>query len=135
MCKFIACKKPIVKMVLPNTNIKYIFILLIISFICSCKSVDPIPEENTASVIGKVTFAKNIQPLIRDKCAPCHVAGGDRSNKYDDYNTLNTLITGVIGRVIKEKSDPLFMPKNGVKLNTTELNLLRKWIDDGQLEK
>ncbi len=112
-----------------------IFLMCILTFMLSCKSMEPVPEEDSLVTSSKITFTKNIQPLIRDKCAPCYVSGGDRSNKYDDYNTLSTLVTGVIGRVIKEKTDPLFMPKNGVKLTTTELNLLRKWIDDGLLEK
>ena len=118
-----------------NQNLLLLYFFISILILSSCKSTDPTPIEDNIISSGPITFVKHIQPLIRDKCAPCHVSGGDRSNKYDDYNTLNTLITGVIGRVIKDKNEPLFMPKNGEKLNTKEMALLRKWIADGQLEK
>ena len=118
---------------------KYQFIATIIVFgfmILSCKENTIKPSETEPIVeSGAVTFNKNIKPMFTAKCSPCHADGGDRNNKYVDYNTAKTLITGIIGRIIKESSDPLFMPKNGTKLNKAEMDLVNKWIDDGLLEK
>lgn len=89
------------------------------------------PDESTTSV----TYNRQIKPMLLSRCSPCHVAGGDRVNKWDNYNTTKTLITGIMGRVTRDPSDLLFMPKNGNKLTSDELKLLYKWIEDGLLEK
>jgi hypothetical protein len=115
------------------------FISIIIVFglmILSCKENTIKPTDNEPVTLGGlITFNKNIRPLFTSKCSPCHADGGDRNNKYVDYNTAKTLITGIIGRITKDVSDPLFMPKNGTKLNKAEMDLVNKWIDDGLLEK
>ena len=119
---------------------KYQCIATIIVFgfmILSCKenTIKPTEIESITQEGGLITFNKNIKPMFTAKCSPCHADGGDRNNKYVDYNTAKTLITGIIGRIIKESLDPLFMPKNGTKLNKAEMDLVNKWIDDGLLEK
>lgn len=116
---------------------QFISIILILGLtILSCKekTVEPIESEPIAQN-GLVTFSKDIKPMFILKCSPCHADGGDRNNKYVDYNTSKTLITGIIGRITKDISDPLLMPKNGPKLNKIELDLVNKWINDGLLEK
>ena len=109
-------------------------ILLLLFTACSEKTVQEIDTQIVAQS-KFTTFNKDIKPLFSIRCAPCHTTGGDRNNKWDDYNTTKTLITGIIGRVIKTPDNSLFMPKNGVKLNDTEMDLLNKWIDNGLLEK
>jgi uncharacterized membrane protein len=105
-------------------------------FIFSCKKSNKVePVDDTLELNQIVTWDKNIKPLFSSRCSPCHTAGGDRTNKYDDYNTSKTLITGIIGRIKKQSSEPLFMPKNGTKLNQKEMALVNAWIDQGLLEK
>ena len=105
-------------------------------FLSSCKeNAVKMDEIVPISQSGFVTFTKDIKPMFVLKCSPCHADGGDRVNKYVEYNTAKTLITGIIGRITKENTDPAFMPKNGVKINPTEMKLINKWIEDGLLEK
>jgi hypothetical protein len=118
-------------------NYQFIFAFIVFGLmILSCKEsiIKPIESEPT-ELNGLVTFNKDIKPMFTSKCSPCHADGGDRNNKYVDYNTAKTLITGIIGRITKDVSDPLFMPKNGTKLNKAEMDLVNKWIDGGLLEK
>jgi hypothetical protein len=103
--------------------------------IIACTKSNPQPALEAVTPDKVITFNKHIKPLFSDRCAPCHLAGGDRNNKYDDYNTVNTLITGIIGRIKKEPTDALFMPKNGKKITVQEMALINQWIADGQLEK
>ncbi len=101
----------------------------------ACTKTTPEPALEAVEVSKFVTFNKDIKPLFSARCAPCHTAAGDRINKYDDYNTVNSLITGIIGRIKKEPTDLLFMPKNGIKISVQEMALINQWIADGQLEK
>jgi hypothetical protein len=111
-------------------------VLIVLSlFIFSCKKETKLSPDDTLESNLVVTWDKNIKPLFSSRCSPCHTAGGDRTNKYDDYNTSKTLITGIIGRIKKEANEPLFMPKNGTKLNLKEMALINAWIDQGFLEK
>jgi hypothetical protein len=117
---------------------KSIFVIIVfVLFIFSCKenNVKPTEIEPLIEDGSIITFNKDIKPMFIIKCSPCHAAGGDRVNKYVEYNTSKTLITGIIGRITKDVSDPLFMPKNGTKLNKTEMDLVNQWIKDGLLEK
>jgi hypothetical protein len=111
-------------------------LILFCFFIFSCKKsnkLEPIDLGLDANQV--VTWDKNIKPLFSSRCSPCHTNGGDRTNKYDDYNTSKTLITGIIGRIKKQSNELLFMPKNGTKLNVKEMALVNAWIDQGFIEK
>lgn len=83
----------------------------------------------------KVTFMTNIKPLLTASCTPCHMPGGANPNKWDDYATTKTKITGIIDRVQRETTAAGFMPKGGSKLSADNIALLKKWVDDGLLEK
>jgi hypothetical protein len=115
---------------------RFLGFLIVGIFIFSCSETSPKPSETATADVDKIiTFDKNIKPLFTARCSPCHLKGGDRSNKYDDYNTCKTLITGIMGRVRKEQNEPLYMPKNGTKLSKSEMETLNRWIEDGLLER
>lgn len=104
----------------------------------SCERIDASPAEETSILSNKpalTTFDKDIKAIFLTKCTPCHMSNGDRVNKWDNYVTVKTYITGIMGRVTRDLTDPLLMPKNGPKLTEKELASLQKWIDDGLLEK
>jgi hypothetical protein len=111
-------------------------ILILAIAISACKKDKDMGPDDALSIENQaVTFNKNIKPLFSSRCSPCHTEGGDRTNKYNDYNTAKTLITGIIGRIKKQENEPLFMPKNGTKLNLKEMALVNAWIDQGFIEK
>jgi hypothetical protein len=81
-------------------------------FIFSCKKSNKVePVDDTLELNQIVTWDKNIKPLFSSRCSPCHTAGGDRTNKYDDYNTSKTLITGIIGRKKSKVASLCLCPK------------------------
>jgi hypothetical protein len=112
-----------------------VFILILLN-ISSCSKNSITNSELTPEEASKVvTFNKNIKPLLTDKCSPCHTDKGERVNKYVEYNTAKTLLTGIMGRVTRASNDPLLMPQGGPRLSQAQIDLLNKWIDDGLLEK
>jgi hypothetical protein len=84
--------------------------------------------------LKKVTYTADVKPVLTTSCAPCHLAGGTNSNKFDDYSTTKNKIATILDRVKREPGATGFMPKNGTKLPADKIALLEKWQADGLLE-
>ncbi len=117
---------------------KYLLLFFVpIVFACQTNDIiiDPPAPENPLDKNVIVTFDKNIKPLLKITCSPCHFPGGGRANTWDNYSKTKNLITGIIERVEKDPANNAFMPKGGSPLTTNQVAILKKWIDDGLLEK
>ena len=119
--------------------IKIIYTFLILFLLTSCKQESLIPKVKPNVIIEEtnkiITFEKDIKVILSNTCGPCHMANGDRINKWDTYSKTKTFITNIMERVNKQPNNDGFMPKNGKKLSFDELEKLQKWINDGLLEK
>lgn len=91
-----------------------------------------------------VSFAREIQPLFREKCHKCHSAsrqdsglrldrrddalnGGDSGPAFSAGNSAESLLIKYVAGV-----DPdVVMPPEGDKLTDEQIGLLRGWIDQG----
>ncbi len=89
-------------------------------------AIKPIPTSYTSAV----------QTLIQAKCAPCHIPskGGNKLN-LDSYDASKKNITYMIARVEKNPTDKGFMPFKNAKLSAEEIEVFKKWLADGLLEK
>jgi hypothetical protein len=78
---------------------------------------------------GTVTYSEHIQPLIAAKCAVggCHVQGGGGPGLMAEYGALKQFVDNgkFANRVLTEKN----MPPGG--LPVCELELVKRWVDDG----
>jgi mono/diheme cytochrome c family protein len=92
----------------------------------------------------KVDFAKDIQPLLREKCHQCHgpsrKEAGLRLDRRDDAinggNSGPAFIAekSADSRLIKYVAavDPdVVMPPEGERLSDEQIGILRAWIDQG----
>lgn len=95
---------------------------------------------------GKITFDDHIQPILLRRCSSCH--NNDRTEA--DFNVTNfiDLMQGggsggviepfaaddsyLIGLVTHEDSPE--MPPSGNKIPASEIDLLKRWVDQGALE-
>ncbi len=116
-------------------KIIFVKILLPCLLFWSCDKASVPKLEEAVPETSPITFNGSIRPLFTQKCGPCHIVGGERVNKYNDFNTVVTLLTGVQGRIKRDISDPLVMPKGGPKLSNKEMLLFDAWVKDGLLEK
>ena len=83
-----------------------------------------------------VTFVKDIQPLMYARCANCHIPSkGGKKGDFETYESAKRYAAEILDRVMIAKGQRGFMPKNGEKLPDTEIALIKKWIDQGLLEK
>jgi hypothetical protein len=92
----------------------------------------------------KIDFARDIAPLLRERCETCHGAEKQMGGLRLD-NREAALAGGYSGSVIKPGNsaesrlihlvsgltEELIMPMTGAKLTSEQVGLLRAWIDQG----
>jgi hypothetical protein len=88
-----------------------------------------------------ISFALDIQPLFNTRCAGtfCHVVGGiapmSLQPDFAYASTINLVIPGnsAGSYFVKRLTGEILprMPLAGTPLNTTELGLIKAWIDSG----
>jgi len=90
--------------------------------------VTPSPGPSSGPVCNKVTFNRDVLPLVQKRCASCH--GG-----FTAYATATKLVTEWIRRVNLSSDDPRRMPKFPLpELDVEEKTLLQQWKSDGLIE-
>lgn len=100
-------------------------------------------EDSTA----KVTFADQVLPVLEDACLSCH--NPDQAKGGLDLTSFAAAMNGGSGGAIVQAGSPdrsrlytlanhaeePYMPPNKPKINPAQLDTLRRWIEDGLLEK
>lgn len=122
--------------------------LLCFSCGCLCLSIgssESLVQAEEAAAGSIVNFAEQIRPLLRRHCERCHgeknQEGGLRLSERNDAfgeadSGLPVIVQGhaakslLIRRIIDEEAGDL-MPLDGETLTPQEVDLLRRWIDQG----
>jgi Protein of unknown function (DUF1549)/Protein of unknown function (DUF1553)/Planctomycete cytochrome C len=92
---------------------------------------------------GATDFEKDIKPLLRQRCVPCHGSVIQESDLRLDAGSLvlkggskpvvvrgNSAESELIRRAIFDDDD-VRMPPEGPRLSPSQIELLRNWIDEG----
>ena len=96
----------------------------------------------------QVTFAKDVQPILQEKCLQCHQPGGQGYERSGlDMRTYESLMHGtkfgkviipgdsmdsVLMELVEHRADPsINMPYQHPKLTDDKLKVLKMWIDQG----
>ena len=93
-------------------------------------------KKDEAVVAPKLlTYNADIKSIFVANCTPCHLAGGFKVNKWDDYTTAKTNVSLILDRIQRGVSDVGFMPRGGTKpVTTAEIAKIQQWMKDGLLE-
>lgn len=95
---------------------------------------------------GKITFADNVQTVLRARCASCHnpnkqsgdldlttyaglMEGGSSGDEIEPGNSGNSHLF----KLVTHQEEP-HMPPGSSKIPQEEIDLIAKWIDGGVLE-
>jgi len=95
-----------------------------------------------------VSFSRDIQPILKENCIPCHQVGGVGEVASGlNVESYESLMRGTkLGPVIQpgqsyastlqvlvdhKAGDEINMPKGGVKLAQEKIEAIGKWIDQG----
>ena len=106
-----------------------------------------VPSLVHADAPAKVTYEDHVKPIFRNHCASCH--NPEEKNSNLDVMTYSSLIAGgasgqvVAGgnpdssrlyKLIAHSEEPK-MPPDSAKIPDAELELVKKWIEGGLLDK
>jgi hypothetical protein len=115
-----------------NAALSAVFVTVAFSVLISSCS-----KKEEEVIVPKVTYAKDVKSILATSCTPCHLAGGVRANKWDDYTATKNNITAILDRVQRAPTATGFMPRAGSPnppLTAAQIDVLKKWQTDGLLE-
>ena len=86
-------------------------------------------------VVPKLTYNANIKSIFVTNCTPCHLAGGFKVNKWDDYTTAKTNVALILDRIQRDVNAVGFMPQKGTTpVPAADIAKIKQWVTDGLLE-
>jgi mono/diheme cytochrome c family protein len=93
-------------------------------------------KKDEAVVAPKLlTYNADIKSIMVANCTPCHMPGGIRANKWDDYTTTKNNVSFILDRIQRDVTAAGFMPRGGTKpVSTAEIAKIQQWVKDGLLE-
>ena len=104
-------------------------------FITACdKKVAKLTPETppvALSACETVSFAKDIEPIIKANCLGCHNASFSTANYTTYEGVKEKALNGTLKARVIDASPPASMPKGGEKLSKDKLDLIQCWIDNG----
>lgn len=78
-----------------------------------------------------LTYTADIQPLVADKCSPCHFPDKGRVAPLNTYEKVKGNIDEILRRIQLNPGDKGFMPFKHPKLSDSTINIFKQWKDDG----
>jgi hypothetical protein len=85
----------------------------------------------------KITFEKNIAPILESKCQQCHSEGGSAPMSLVSYNETRPWARAIKEKVIARDMPPFFASgpagyyENDSRLTQEEINMISQWADTG----
>jgi len=87
---------------------------------------------------GKITYAKDVAPILNAKCVQCHREGEVAPMSLRTYAEVRPWVKAIAKRVVQEKSmppwhaDPAYGTfSNDMRLSAAEIAVIDKWIKTG----
>jgi hypothetical protein len=91
-------------------------------------------SRKAASESAKVTYAKNVQPVIQASCSPCHIPPQGRAKPLNTYDAAKSHIDSMIVRINRNPDEKGFMPAKHPKLPDSTIAVFEKWRESGLAE-
>ena len=87
------------------------------------------------SAKSKVTYDKNIKPMMQASCTPCHFPPDGNKKAYNNYTAVKTDIDEILSRIQRNPGEKGFMPSRHAKLSDSTITVFKQWKTDGLKEK
>src|SRR5580700_9687400 len=98
------------------------------------------PAQDSAQDLNKVTFHKQVEPILQRNCQSCHRPGQVAPMSFLTYQSVRPWARAIKAAVALRKMPPWFAdPRYGPYLNDrslkqSEIDTLVKWADSGAPE-
>ena len=118
-------------------NVLLALTLFTVLFIAACaKKTTPASSAAETPKVKATTYTADVVPLIQMRCTPCHFPskGGNKAS-FETYESAKKYGADILARVQLNPGDRGFMPFKHPKLSADEIAVLKKWLDDGLVEK
>lgn len=121
---------------------KRYMLLMIAAFLVSGYIAFETTHNNSASAQTNVSFAQDVQPILKSRCATCHMgkaaSGGLSMNSYESLMAGSddgaVIVAGHAGQsYLVENITSGDMPKRGPKLTPGQIQMIVDWINAGAL--
>lgn len=95
------------------------------------------PERERAATFAKISYAKDIAPILQDKCVSCHLNGGIGPFAMDGYDVIKGFAPMIRETVRTRRMPPYFADphigafKNDQGLTAQQTKTLVHWIEAG----
>ncbi len=95
------------------------------------------PERAKAATFAKISYSKEIAPIIQDKCVTCHQKGGIGPFAMDSYDVIKAFSPMIRETIRTDRMPPYYADphigvfKNDQSLNPQQLKTLVHWIEAG----
>lgn len=95
------------------------------------------PERDRAASFARISYAKDIAPILQDKCVTCHLNGGIGPFAMDSYDVVKGFAPMIRETVRTRRMPPYFADphigafKNDQGLTAQQTKLLVHWIEAG----
>ncbi len=83
---------------------------------------------------AKVTYAKNVHPVIQASCSPCHIEGQGKAKVLNNYSAAKTEIDDILTAINKNPGEKGFMPMRHPKLPDSTIAVFQRWKETGLVE-
>src|ERR1039458_1214379 len=100
-------------------------------------AVVPAVAANAAPAASKVTFYRNIAPIVYRECAPCHRPGESAPFSLLTYDDVKRR-AAQIADLTKRRYMPPWQPEKGYgdfaeerRLSDAQIQLIREWVEEG----
>lgn len=112
-------------------------VLFLLAFVAIVFSYCSGSKKAAKTDMPKLSFENTVHSTMVGYCSPCHIPEkGGKKKAYDNYANVKEDIDEIIRRVELAPGEKGFMPfKKTEKLSDSTIAILKKWKEEGLLEK
>ncbi|MCE3282457.1 MAG: hypothetical protein K0Q66_1194 [Chitinophagaceae bacterium] len=110
-------------------------LLLLIGLAVSALLLTQCRSGRAAKTQRHLNYVSDIQPLVANKCTPCHIPDkGGKVEALNTYTSVKSHIDDIIRRIELNPGEKGYMPFKKPKLSDSAINVFKQWKTDGMLE-
>ncbi len=116
-----------------KSSLHFTLIIGLVFIVGSCKTQKTTVSTPEPTSENKISYEKEILPIMKRSCTPCHFPEEGRKKMLDTYDATSKNIHEIIERIALPATDPDYMPFKSKKpaLSAEEVKLFKDWLAQG----